>query len=713
MDELNRLIESLLLESVSLTKGSQRVLNDKKLVPELADAVRDDAQSNPSAFPSGAKKNFQKATDEDVARWFLENIDTIEREGYEGNIYSRDGVNNDWIVRRYIASSHSWEDLTGVMNMNLNDWYLLKNRGLLDDNHKDIPKFKSVRDIGYYMTTHYKDELEKARDAVRNANRNKMAKSLKLVDNDDYRIYTTLNRAAGCLLGLGTQWCTANSNSGTYFHRYSNNAMLFQLFPYTSEKDENGKKIMHANEKYQFDAGGPNFMDVTDTRVPARVVLAKFPYLYADLTDALNKNKSKIEKYINEMKADPSLQGDDYRVKDYNVSEEIKKLGVFISNGYMQDTPRQGALPDPTNNQSQPPQEPQMETIKQLARAMLEDKKLGQIVQKYVPIGDTEEGQMSPLTQGDSNLDEEEFDSSNVSNTTLDQAKQALLATLSSRHSVAEDDENILPPDSQVANVSDMGQSSSTNTQYAPGTAPTMPESINQGNIMENVDKDVAAVLNSFKKYDKLNESVLGMVTLSMKPTVVEKDEGKHNNGTTTGFKAVEKIAEKEYGSKEAGEKVAGAVRNKMKATGKIEEAGPAQTNPIRFLISYLQNTTSEAASYDDWIDEGIQVTMSRFPGVTYDELRNHPRVINYIERDGLQEAGPAKKDVPAFLRKEKGGDWKTSKEDLEKEKDSKLSDKDTLAKNTGKKVDESADQDVLDWMNRFSQLGNMKGYGR
>lgn len=53
---------------------------------------------------------------------------------------------------------------------------------------------------------------------------------------------------------------------------------------------------------------------------------------------------------------------------------------------------------------------------------------------------------------------------------------------------------------------------------------------------------------------------------------LTERDEGKHNNGTTTGFKAVAKKAASEYGSKEAGERVAGAVRNKMKASGKLEE---------------------------------------------------------------------------------------------------------------------------------------------
>ena len=55
-----------------------------------------------------------------------------------------------------------------------------------------------------------------------------------------------------------------------------------------------------------------------------------------------------------------------------------------------------------------------------------------------------------------------------------------------------------------------------------------------------------------------------------------------------------------------------------------------------------------------------------------------------------ISESGPDKKDIPAWKRKEKGGDWKVSSKDLEKEKDSRISDPKTLAKNSGKKVAEA-----------------------
>jgi len=505
MNLLQDLIEAFLIEAAALTKGSQRVMNDKNLVAGLADAVRDDARSHPQNFPSGFSRTAQKTPDPELAQWFLENIDKIEKEGYEGTVYSRDGVNSEWIVRRYIAGSHNWEDLTGVMNMNLRDWYLLKNRNMLDANHKDIQKFNSVRDIGYYMTTHYKDQLEKVRDAAKNAARNKMAKSVKLVDNDDYRIYTTLNRAASCALGLGTQWCTANSNYSGHYHTYSNRAMLFQMFPYAKEKDAEGDKVIDNNQKYQFDAGGPHFMDATDKPVPAKVIHERFPYLYSDLTHALKTNKNKIETAIKELDADPTLQGEDFKVKKYDISKEIEKLHTFVDKGYMTDEARPKAVSSKDDSGQEQPQisppteqpqqqaaqeQPPMESIRELAKRMLEGR----------------------------DLDQEELEEDDVE----------------------EDDElgdaGIAPP-SQTggAGLGSMGGGAGPTGgggQYPPGTAPTMPESLNhKGNeIMENVDKDVAAMLASLKKYDVLKESCAPVLMARPKPFVAEEEDKKEGN---------------------------------------------------------------------------------------------------------------------------------------------------------------------------------------
>ena len=514
MHFLYRLLETVLMEDAVLTKGSQRVMNDKKLVAGLADAVRDDAASHPQNFPPNSKRTFQKAPDEELAKWFLENIDKIEKEGYEGTVYSRDGVYSDWIVRRYIAGSHNWEDITGVMNMNMRDWTLLKNRNMLDPNHRDIPKFNSVRDLGKYMSTHYAQKLEKIRDAARNAARNKLAKSVKLVDNDDYRIYTTLNRAAGCALGLGTQWCTANSTFSGHFHSYTSKAMLFQLFPYTKQEengnivnvtDEDGDKVLNDKEKFQFDAGGPSFMDITDRGVPTAIVAQKFPYLFTDLSKGLKQNKEKMEKAFEELSADPVLQGEDFKIKTYEIDKEIEKLHKFVDRGYFTDKvrPTKRSVSSNDGNTEQPqviepevaPEQnnQQMESFEELVKALIEK-----------------------------SVNDEEL--------------------IVSKKEVVEDDEEMEPenlgisPPSQAGGLSGAGAGPTGGGKYPSGTAPTMPESINKGkDIMENIDKDVAAMLSNLKKYDKLVESVspvLGMVTLGEKkgdlpPWLKDKDSKK------------------------------------------------------------------------------------------------------------------------------------------------------------------------------------------
>ena len=569
MSLLDSLIETIINESVALTKGSQRVINDKNLVVNLADSIRDDARSHPGAFPSGFSRSCQKTPDIQLAQWFLENIDDIEKTGYEGIVYSRDGVNSDWIVRRYISGSHNWEDLTGVMNMNLCDWYLLKNRNMLDPNHKDLPKFGSVRDVGYYMSTHYKDKLEKLRDASKNAARNKMAKSIKLVDNDDYRIYTTLNRAAGCALGLGTQWCTANSNSSAHYHRYSNAAMLFQLFPYTKEKDkegklvnikdEDGKKELNEIEKYQFDAGGPNFMDVTDRPAKPDAVRDKFPFLFTDLSSALQDKKPQMEKAFAELSIDPTLQAEDFKIKTYEIDEEIKKLHKFVDRGYFTDEVRKKVKPEEIADE-----------VPQLPAAS--------------PDLNEEDAEISDNSSGNNKL-------------------------------------------------SSMGASAGPTVggKYSQGTAPTMPEStkIKGNNIMENVDKDVAAMLTSLKKYDKLNESVLGFATMSMaRPKLVaenkEEEQGseeldedpvddfKAKGGQVTKLPYMDAKKEKKEAGKSTASNHIGTVGGKGSA-GSVTGKGATVSTKNKTVPAVVGSGKKEMNEATEVADQDVLEWMSRF----------------------------------------------------------------------------------------------------
>lgn len=227
---------------------------------------------------------------------------------------------------------------------------------------------------------------------------------------------------------------------------------------------------------------------------------------------------------------------------------------------------------------------------------------LGHIVQQFKPVN--QNGEESPLSYGEDNLDEADFNEC----ATLDQAKEKLRQTFASRQSTVAEDDMMQDMDPSMQGGAQAGAQAQTGGtlgsagqgagggQYPPGTAPTMPESVNhKGKVtMEKVDSDISTWINRFKAYDELRASKNPMM---------------------------EKKAE-------------------------------------------------------------------------------------------VKEAGPDKKDVPAFLRKEKGGEWKTTKDDLEKEKDSRRSDAKTLAKDS-KKLEETADAETMNWVARFAKLGNMKGYGR
>ena len=341
---LINLVESLLLEDLS--KGGQQVIKNAEMVAGLAKRVRRDSRMNPHNFPAGASAKFEKMPDEKVAEWFLEQLDQIERAGYEGVQYSRDGANHQWIVSKYILGAHNWEDITGTMSMNLGKFYFLKNRNMLDPAHTNIPAFKSIREIGEYMVHHYQQALADYDAKMKAAAMKKSVRAFLVVDNDDYRIYTTLNRAANVLMGQGTTWCTSSSSYDGHFHNYAKAGMLFQMFPKDPEEVElrrSDDRRIEGKERYQFDVGAynaPNFMNIADQPPSKQYIVQKFPYLYSDLVTNLRAKKKEIEEYIKTASEDPTLQTSDTKVKEYNVDQEIAKLRKFIDVGWMVDDQR-------------------------------------------------------------------------------------------------------------------------------------------------------------------------------------------------------------------------------------------------------------------------------------------------------------------------------------------------------------------------------------
>lgn len=359
---LIRLVESFLYENVQLTKGSQSVINNQKLVPDLARRIRRDARMNPGSFEPRFSVTAEKMDDRALVEWFLTQLDAKEKAGYEGIPYSKNGQYVPWIVDKYISGGHNWEDINGTMGMNLSKYDFLKKRNMLDPLHQNIPIFKSIRDLGQYLVYHYEQALSDYNEKMKALAMKKSIRAWKLVDNEDYKIYITLNRASNIFLGQGTTWCTSGSDNTNLYFTYAQKSMIFQLFPYDAPEVsiQKGTRQIEGKERYQFDASDPNyssvnFMNIADLPPDKDYIKQRFPYLYHDVVTALRAQKADIENYIKTNLEDEDLMAkNDSKIMSYNLDSEIAKLGKFINNGWMVDQPRP-VLKDKKNDSEETP----------------------------------------------------------------------------------------------------------------------------------------------------------------------------------------------------------------------------------------------------------------------------------------------------------------------------------------------------------------------
>ena len=128
-----------------------------------------------------------------------------------------------------------------------------------------------------------------------------------------------------------------------------------------------------------------------------------------------------------------------------------------------------------------------------------------------------------------------------------------------------------------------------------------------------------------------------------------ERDEGKPGKN----FAKIAKDAGERYGSKAAGERVAGAVRNKLKAQGKLEEAGMDE--------SAFQAAIGKKKYGDEGMKALQKAGRDNASAKTMSNIRN--KYDKYDE--GAYQAGPDKSQIPAVNRP---GNRMTL-QDLEKER--------------------------------------------
>ena len=331
----NNVASAILVEN--LTKGADNVMKDKRLVAGVAAQLRDDF-----SLPFQSQSKFKKMSDEDVTRWFVEQLDRFERQGYEGVAYGRNGQYHMWVANNYVNGADIWEDIEGEIGPALRDFTILKNRNMLLPQHQDIQKYKGVKFLHRYMVQHYEQKLEDARKNAAMAQMLKSARSIVLADVPEYKVYLLQNRQAAIAFGKGATFCTANSNSDYNFKAYSAKAPLLGLLPNEEPKQDTTGRLggQTYKEKFQFDSSNSpntaNFRDNLDRMVDPDIIKERFPYLLDDIIKGFKANKAEIE--------EPSEETLVEKLK-YDVDKEIQKLKTNLA-PYWTDEKRPAAAND-------------------------------------------------------------------------------------------------------------------------------------------------------------------------------------------------------------------------------------------------------------------------------------------------------------------------------------------------------------------------------
>jgi len=699
----------------AFSKGSAKILQNKNLVKSLADSIRADVDDNPNFFPRNAVNTFPRMQDAQLAEWFLGELDRMEQEGYEGTKLTSDGSINDWVVKKYISGAHTWEDLTGKLQQQLHNWVNLKKFGLLKPEHQNIPSFNGVLDLGKYMVGHYSNEMKELQNEIKKAALKKKAKSAVIVNNDDYKIYVTLNRAANQLTGANTTWCTTSSATDSHWNSYSNQAMLFQLFPkdaeFVSLEKEGRDHPIEGAERYQFGAdSGYSFMDIADHRYPAEKVRERWPYLWDDLKSALQQQAGKLEGIMKALSEDPHMQDPDVKIKTYKIQTEINKLEKFKNRGYFTDEVR------PAEPQA-PQEQPQMESIKELARMMIEGR-----LNEFDPAGapPNQPPKLPPKEPDDHWGDEDDSEE--------DHPRNYFYLTMSHIEVIKSMYKSIGDPD-PVYGVNDKEEIARTTEQYK-----AIPKIKQLADIFEN-----SGVGAGLKFYLTLPQSVKESLWYSWDGHGLNVEQDCKKFGLNYDLDLDEDSElDVDAGADATGGDLGSMGGGAGPSGGGKYPPGTAPSMPESFNnkgTEIMEEIDKDVAAmlkslkkYDRLVESCAPVLMARpkpYVGEGWDEdqakkekLKAPPEEVNIEEeKDELEEEGnPWEK-----LGKDEKKDEKKDGEKSTTSKGGEVTKTKTGLVHKGKygegdkkeKVEEGADPEVLEWMNRFSKLGNMKGYGR
>lgn len=157
-----------------------------------------------------------------------------------------------WLYRLISNGKLKVEDFYKVKGyLRLFDKFINK----IPSDKRDINKFKTIQDL--YMVV---KEFESNEEDISTSKTSEIKKIKKdeidrVYEDDDWLVLIPRTERASCLVGKGTQWCTAADKSNNMFDNYNNDGPLYVLIN------------KYDNSKYQLHFESNQLMDVNDKEV--------------------------------------------------------------------------------------------------------------------------------------------------------------------------------------------------------------------------------------------------------------------------------------------------------------------------------------------------------------------------------------------------------------------------------------------------------------
>jgi hypothetical protein len=127
----------------------------------------------------------------------------------------------------------------------------------IDSNKRDISKYNTIQDL-YSVVKDFENNEDDITTSKTSEIKKIKEEELDLVfSNSSWSVYVPLTERASCLIGKGTQWCTAAEKSNNMFDHYNGQGKLYVLI----NKDD--------NSKYQLHFESNQLMDENDREVAA------------------------------------------------------------------------------------------------------------------------------------------------------------------------------------------------------------------------------------------------------------------------------------------------------------------------------------------------------------------------------------------------------------------------------------------------------------